>query len=93
MLSHLTPEQRETLERNKWFVVKGGKSGKLYRIKDQGHLIANIEALREDGMLEALLCAHIREACIPLGDHFLAQKLMLELDEEAFLRIANRHAA
>jgi hypothetical protein len=74
-------------------VVKGGKSGKLYRIRDGGHVVANIEALHDAENVSHRLCAHCDASKYPLGDHFLAQKLMLELDEEAFLRIANRHAA
>jgi hypothetical protein len=95
LLSHLTLEQRETFEHNKWFVVKGGKSGKLYRIRDGGHVVANIEVMRAVGYndVDHRLCAHCDASKYPLGDHFLAQKLMLEFDEEAFLRIANRHAA
>jgi hypothetical protein len=103
LLSHLTLEQRETLERNKWFVVRGGKSGKLYRIRDQGSMVANIEELIVEPQRVMLidevrqashrLCAHCDLFKYPLGDQLLAQKLMLEIEEEAFLKIANRHAA
>lgn len=34
---------------------------------------------------------HIRHGVVPLEDNLLAQKLMLELNEMEFLRIANRH--
>jgi hypothetical protein len=38
------------------------------------------------------LCCHC-DHTIPVYDNMLAQKLTLECDEEAFLRLANRHAA
>jgi hypothetical protein len=89
LLSHLTPQQRETFEANKWFIVEGGLSKKRYRINMKGHLVANIDAL-DDGHR---LCAHADLHSVPMGDHLLAQKLMLQYDEERFLRIANRHRA
>ena len=103
LVSHLTAEQRETFERNRWFVVKGGKSGKLYRIRVGEFVAANIEVLddRQGYLFEVersvkithRLCGHLHFHECPLPDHFLAQKLMLEHDEDEFLRIANRHAA
>jgi hypothetical protein len=92
LLSKLTQEQRETFERNNWFVVAGGKSNTRYRL--EGHtLVANIVVLAF-GSEQALhrLCAHLNRS-LPMEDHLLAQKLMLEYDEEEFLKIANRHAA
>lgn len=91
LLRALTPDQRASLERDKWFVVEG-KSGHRYRVRDVGHTVANIDVLDKSNRLLHRLCGHIRERDIPLADHLLAQKLMLEADEEAFVRLANRHA-
>jgi hypothetical protein len=90
LLSKLTQEQRETFERNNWFVVTGGKTNTRYRL--EGHtLIANIVVLSGDNAAYRL-CGHCHRS-LPMSDHLLAQKLMLEYDEEEFLKIANRHAA
>lgn len=93
LLDNLTTEQRETFEKNGWFVVEGGKSKKRYRIggKD-GHVAANIEVLSGDEVSHRL-CGHCHVAKAPLGDQLLAQKLMLEHAEDDFIQIANRHAA
>jgi hypothetical protein len=92
LLEHLTPEQRTTFEQNKWFVVVGGKTGKKYRIRDKGDLVANVDALDGERVTHRL-CAHAPSGSIPLGDQLLAQKITLEFDEDEFLRKANRHAA
>jgi hypothetical protein len=98
LLSKLSPEQRKTFEEHKWFIVKGGRSGLSYRIKDQGNVVANVDLLApgaDDHRASAAyrLCAHPDPARYPLGDHLLSQKIMLELAEDEFLRVANRHAA
>ncbi len=92
LLEHLTPPQRETFDKNKWFVVEGGKSGKKYRIEANDDLIANI-AVMDGTVIQHRLCGHCDIRKVPLGDHLLAQKLMLESAEDEFLRVANRHAA
>lgn len=94
LLSHMSEEQRRQFETENVFIVIGGKSGKRYRIAGEDHLAANIEVLRaENDNAEIRLCAHPALSAVPLSDHLLSQKLMLEFDEERFLRLANRHAA
>ncbi len=91
MLQHLTPQQREMVERNNWFIVAGGKSGKRYRIHANLHKVAgNVELLdaKEEKAL-ARFCCHLQHQ-YPSHDHHLAQKLMLEWDEDTFLHLANR---
>lgn len=85
LLTHLDEKQRKEFEDKGSFVVMG-QSGQHYRIFTNAisgnvHLIGKKEKL----------CAHMGQE-IPTADHFLAQKLMLEIDEQAFLRIANRSA-
>lgn len=94
LLEHLNESQRKTYRENKWFIVEGGKSGHKYRINVNGTLVANIDVL-ENNRNESphRICCHARLDACPLGDQLLAQKLMLELDEDAFLRMANRHRA
>ncbi len=92
LLSHLTPAQKESFEKNKWFVVTGGRSKREYRIRTE-HTTVNIDVLDGKKVLHKL-CAHPNNASgVPLCDRLLAQKLMLEASEDDFLKIANRHAA
>jgi len=88
--SHLTPAQRRTFEANKWFVVEGGRSKTRYRINSR-HFAGNIEILDGERVTHHL-CGHC-DHTIPLSDQLLAQKLMLEFDEDEFLKLANRRAA
>jgi hypothetical protein len=94
LLEQLTSEQRASLEQHNWFLVRG-QSGRHYRIRDDGHVVGNIEVIEHDllGHERVLhrLCGHLSEYGMPLADHLLAQKLMLEADEETFLRLANQH--
>jgi hypothetical protein len=84
LLAHLTPEQRRTFEENEWFVVEGGKTKQKYKINIHSYA-GNIEVV---GMNQRL-CCHA-DSRIPQGDQLLAQKVMLELAEDDFLRLANR---
>jgi hypothetical protein len=89
LLSHLTPEQRKTFEKNQWFVVEGGKTKVKYRINTNTYA-GNIHVLAGSKVTHRL-CVHCEG--VPLHDHHLAQKLWLEHDEERILKIANRQAA
>jgi len=86
LLEHLTPEQRDTFHKNKWFLVIGGKTKTQYRIRTESYA-GNIDVL-EAGKVTARLCVHCSD--IPLYDHHLAQKITLEYDEESLLKLANR---
>jgi hypothetical protein len=91
LLENLTAEQREMVEKNGWFIIEGGKSGRLYRVKTSG-IAGNVEELDAKGeKAVARLCCHLDHG-LPAPDHHLAQKLMLEWDEVAFVRTANRTA-
>jgi len=91
LLEHLTPQQRETYVNNGWFVVEGGRTKTKYRIRG-GTVVANIDVLDRKDRSTHRLCGHA-QSHIPMGDQLLSQKIMLELAEDDFLRLANRHAA
>lgn len=91
LLEHLTPEQRETFKAHGWFIVTGSDSKTQYRIRDTGHMVANVDVLNGIGGYTHRLCAHVPVGQVPQGDQLLAQKMMLEFSESQFLRIANRH--
>jgi hypothetical protein len=94
LLEHLTADQRASFEREKFFVVEGGRSRQLYRIRDRGSYSANIDVLEgRPGKVTHRLCCHLADYRVPLYDHLLAQKVWIESDEDGFLRQANRHAA
>jgi hypothetical protein len=90
LLCHLSAEQRATFERNRWFIVRGDKSGMAYRIKDAG-LNGNIDVMRGEAVAARLCCHCVGE--LPVYDHYLAQKIALQWDEERFLKTANLRAA
>lgn len=94
LFEHMTSQQRETFDANGWFVVEGGKSKTRYRIRADESLVGNVDVLQLNGNgISHRLCAHVRHGTVPFGDQLLAQKVMLELAEDDFLRVANRHAA
>lgn len=91
LLEHLTPSQRRTLEEKGWFLITGGKSGKIYRLSSRS-IAGNVEEMSKEGKALARYCCHLDHR-YPTHDHHLAQKIMLEHNEEEFLRLANRSAA
>jgi hypothetical protein len=84
---NLTAEQREQYDKNRYFDVMGGKSGKRYRIW-HGHQM-NIEQLDKNGKHVCGWC-FVPQGRLVAGDVMLAQKVALELFEPEALRIANR---
>lgn len=94
LMRRLTPEQRRTMRKNKWFMVTGGKTGTRYRINTRGSICANVDVLADNNeRVVHKLCAHAQAATVPTGDQLLTQKIMLEWAEDEFLARANRHAA
>lgn len=85
---HLNDEQRGTLDRGKSFEVIGSSGGR-YRIRRGRHQnVVEVRAIEGKDVDVTELCATI--PVIPDADVMLAQKLALETDEPAFLRVANR---
>lgn len=80
---HLTPDQIKMLESYLYFKVVGNKTGRTYTIFP--YAVYNI--LRDDNVN---YCIASKDHDIPLYDTMLAQKMLIECDEEYFLRKANR---
>lgn len=83
--SALSERQREELARGYFEVC--APSGRRYRVYSDS-ASGNVQEHDDRGHLSTY-CAH--PVGVPLGDQLLAQKLMLETDEEEFLRVANCH--
>jgi hypothetical protein len=83
----LTPEQRECFRANRHFMVVGSVSKKTYRI-DIGQVF-NVHQLDVTGYPIRRLC-FVPDNTQHVGDVMLAQKIMLETDEDRALRIANK---
>ena len=98
LLSNLTKKQKEQFAKHKFFVIEGGKSKRKYRIRGNPENasipMANIDVLHHDNdnNVDHKICFHLSYG-IPLGDQLLAQKLMLENDEDRAIEVSNRHAA
>jgi len=90
LIEHLTQAQRECLRANGHFFVE--VSGRRYRI-DRAGKSGNVRLVDEAGKIKKKYCIHDRwidaDSVLPVSDNLLAQKLLLETDEAAFLRIAN----
>jgi len=84
----LSPEQRQEFRKSGYFHVVGGASGDRYRIR--ADMVANIDALREDGAVKYRLCI-LPTGGVPLYDVMAAQLLHLQDPgtEQTFLQQAN----
>lgn len=87
MRDNLTPVQREALDKHGWFLVEGGKSGKLYRVRADSYA-GNIYELDDKRREVARYCVHAHPE-IPFYDHLLAQALSLRYDEDHIIGRAN----
>jgi hypothetical protein len=82
LMQSLTRDQQRSLEERSYFDLNVG--GKHYRIRQGTH--GNVRLVQ--GEQETVsYCAQPDD--VPAEDAMLAQKLMLETDEAAFLRVAN----
>ncbi len=88
LTAHLTPEQREQYRREKCFEVLTTREGKIRRYRISHGWAGNITVLNGEGQQIEKLCIHPAKR-IPFADNLLAQKLLLEADEDQFLKIAN----
>ena len=84
----LSPAQKRAYRR--WGTIPVvAASGKRYRI-EKGSM-GNVVEIK-DRKVVARFCCHptMQGGVVPYHDAMLAQKLMLEVDEEAFLKLANK---
>lgn len=65
--------------------VKGRKHD--YIVQKEGF----VQQIQKDKVQD--LCAHINKSKYPLTDNVVAMKLLIEADEDKFLKIANRHSS
>lgn len=86
LLEHLDEEQRGEWQRERAFRVISKDGERVYRIRDGW--AGNVELLNAEGVALRRYCIHPSVDC-PNEDNALAQKFLLETDEEAFIRIAN----
>lgn len=86
---HLTPDQVESLRAHKSFKIRGS-DGHTYLICTGSR--GNVFRLNYRGDRKWAFCIHLEDSWFdqyPIEDHMLAQKLLLETDARAFLKIAN----
>jgi hypothetical protein len=83
----LSPAQLAQYEKSQSFEVIGSHSGKRYRIRYGRQM--NIDELGADGAKVCGWC-FLPEGPLVAGDVMLAQKIALETDEPAALKVANR---
>lgn len=85
----LTPAQREELQLHRHFHLETvGKDGSRRRYRIERGRSRNVKQVTAEGAVIKTLCMHPVD-WVPDADTMLAQKLYLEADEDAFLRIAN----
>jgi hypothetical protein len=85
----LSPTQRAQYECSGEFEVRGSHSGNRYRIRRAQQM--NVDELDDRGRRIAVWCFLPED--VPVGDVMLAQKIVLENDEPAMLRIARVNRA
>jgi len=88
LMEHLDDEQRTDWLRNEAFDVRV-PSGRTYRIRRgvAGNVYRTHDSLGR--FTRRRYCCHIDTSLAPTCDNVLTQKLLLEADEDEFLRLAN----
>lgn len=85
--SKLTMQQLFTLDKSDYIMIRGSK-GTIYRIYCNS-ASENVESIDLQGGVSYCYCA--APIGVPLSDALLAQKLLIEADEDAFLEVAIRN--
>ena len=85
--SFLHPDQLRQYEQCQFFLVRGGTSGKLYKIAHGRQM--NISELDAQGRRMCGWC-FLPQGNLPIGDVLVSQMLALELFEDDALKVANR---
>ena len=84
LLEHLTPEQKDSLEKFMAFYVQTA-SGRRFQIRQHGRVK---EYVGDKSVAE--YCINSVDSYVPSFDEMLSKKLLLETDELEFLRGARR---
>lgn len=84
--SKLTKQQLHTLDSDGEIHIRGSK-GTIYRI-NCNYTSENVYSIDLQGKVSYCYCAG--PFGLPVGDFLLAQKLLIEADEDAFLKVAIR---
>jgi hypothetical protein len=82
----LTKKQNQDFDRHGYFHVIGGITSKRYRIERRSTF--NVAELDQSGNVARSLC-FVPTTAYAIGDIMLAQKIMLEQNEDEVLKIAN----
>ena len=82
---HLTRSQRETLRAGFFDLI--GQDGQTYRVESGS--CQNVWRLDAERVKSTQFCLVAKGICIPNFDLMLIHKLMLELDMDGFMRVAN----
>jgi hypothetical protein len=85
--SWLTPDQLRQFDESGWFIVRGGETGRRYRIT-YPRAPYNVHELDCDDEIVLRLCFVPKGIDAP-GDVMLAQKISLETDEFSGRGVAN----
>ncbi len=88
LAQHLTRAQKKSLKDNNHFKVRGGDSGKTYRLT-RGIHHGGIDVVDRQGRVLEAHCSYIRDQGIPDGDAMLAMMYYIKYDEEAYRKKAN----
>lgn len=86
LLEHLDENQKEEYRNVRAFKVVSADGQRVYKIREGW--AGNVDLVSPEGKVLKRYCIHPDIAC-PVQDNMLAQKLLLETDEQAFIRIAN----
>lgn len=93
LLTYLTPAQKRTWKKNAYFDVTSNR-GHRWRILGDHGPVGNVRKMvgkRGDDFWVAY-CAHPHSEVLSSAGMVLAQALMLEADEEKFIKIGNRYS-
>ncbi len=87
LFEHLDNKQRVDYLRTQSFIVRG-QSGTRYRIRKASQI--NVDVLDRKNKVKYKLCTvpDMNNSGLPIEDQLLAQKTLIELDEQQFLSIA-----
>lgn len=84
--SYLSPVQLRQWKRKRMFACQGGSTGRFYIVNN--HRNINVTRVDRLGLVVEKLCAVPVDDEIPLNDHLLGVKMLIESDEERYLSIA-----